>query len=113
MQALQTEEFSIRAQVLPSSEILKHATTNAGEFLARSYDAFMEPDLFSLAAKMLNKSSLLGTVAAGAFADLLVLKTNPLEDITILDRPEDNMLAILKEGRVVMSKVAGLQKSES
>ncbi|KAK1220542.1 hypothetical protein PQX77_016682 [Marasmius sp. AFHP31] len=93
MQALQTEEFTVRAQVLPSPEILKHATTNA--------------------AKMLKKSSLLGTVSAGAFADLLVMKANPLEDITIFDRPEDSMLAILKEGRVVMSKVEGLQKSES
>ncbi|KAJ8095152.1 hypothetical protein PM082_010374 [Marasmius tenuissimus] len=93
MQALQTEEFTVRAQVLPSPEILKHATTNA--------------------AKMLKKSSLLGTVSAGAFADLLVLKANPLEDITVFDRPEESMLAILKEGRVVMSKVEGLQKLES
>ncbi|KAL0570707.1 hypothetical protein V5O48_011258 [Marasmius crinis-equi] len=88
MQALQTEEFTVRARVLPSPEILKHATTNA--------------------AKMLNKSSLLGTVSAGALADLLVLKANPLEDITILDRPEDNLLATLKEGRVVMSRVSEL-----
>ncbi|KAL0066038.1 hypothetical protein AAF712_006866 [Marasmius tenuissimus] len=93
MQALQTEEFTVRAQVLPSPEILKHATTNA--------------------AKMLKKSSLLGTVSAGAFADLLVLKANPLEDIAVFDRPEESMLAILKEGRIVMSKIEGLQKLES
>jgi imidazolonepropionase-like amidohydrolase len=30
----------------------------------------------------------IGVIAPGAFADLLVLDANPLEDITILDRPE-------------------------
>lgn len=30
MHALQTEEFSVRAEVLSSPAILKHATTNAG-----------------------------------------------------------------------------------
>ncbi|KAF9266839.1 hypothetical protein L218DRAFT_955951 [Marasmius fiardii PR-910] len=89
MQALQTEEFTIRAKVLPSTEILKHATTNA--------------------AKMLKKETLLGTVSEDAYADLLILNANPLEDITVLDRPEDHLLAILKEGRVAMSKIDGLQ----
>ncbi|KAG7093578.1 hypothetical protein E1B28_007247 [Marasmius oreades] len=46
MQALQTEEFTIRAKVLPSPEILRHATTNA--------------------AKMLKKQCLLGTISADA-----------------------------------------------
>ncbi|ESK94932.1 xaa--pro dipeptidase [Moniliophthora roreri MCA 2997] len=90
MQALQTEEFTVRSQVLSSPEILKHATTNA--------------------AKMLNKSSLLGTISVGAYGDLLVLNADPLEDVTILDRPEDHLLAIVKEGRIVMSKVSGLEK---
>ncbi|KAF9078641.1 hypothetical protein BDP27DRAFT_1309930 [Rhodocollybia butyracea] len=80
MQALQTEEFAVRATVLSSPEILRHATTNA--------------------AKMLNKSSLLGTISKGAFADILILTANPLEDITILDRPEDHLKVILKQGRV-------------
>lgn len=30
MHALQTEEFAVRAGVLPSPAVLKHATTNAG-----------------------------------------------------------------------------------
>lgn len=52
---------------------------------------------------MLNRSSLLGTISPGAYADLLVLNANPLEDVTILDRPEDHLLAVMKQGRVVSS----------
>ncbi|THU97524.1 hypothetical protein K435DRAFT_753992 [Dendrothele bispora CBS 962.96] len=88
LHALQTEEFAVRASVLPSPEILKHATTNA--------------------AKLLGKSGLLGTISAGAYADLLVLNANPLDDVTVLDRPDDHMLAIVKQGRVVKSSVQGL-----
>lgn len=61
---------------------------------------------------MLNQVGLLGTIAPGAIADLIVLKKNPLEDITILDRPEDNLLAVLKEGRVEVSALAALKTRE-
>jgi imidazolonepropionase-like amidohydrolase len=33
-----------------------------------------------------------------------VLNENPLEDITILDEPEKNILAVLKNGRVYKSR---------
>ncbi|KAJ7639771.1 hypothetical protein DFH06DRAFT_1099233 [Mycena polygramma] len=88
LHALQTEEFAVRAGVLDSREILKHATTNA--------------------ALMLGKVSLIGTIAAGAYADLLVLDANPVEDVTILDRPEDHLFAVMKQGRVISSRLAGL-----
>ncbi|KAL8287328.1 hypothetical protein RQP46_003780 [Phenoliferia psychrophenolica] len=88
MHALQTEEFTVRAEVLSSPEILKHATTNA--------------------AKMLGKVGELGVVAPGALADFLVLNANPLEDVRVLDRPENHLMAVVKEGRSVMSLVAGL-----
>lgn len=32
MHALQTEEFTIRSEVLPSPTILRHATTNVGTY---------------------------------------------------------------------------------
>ena len=57
---------------------------------------------------MLGKVGELGVVAVGAMADFLVLNRNPLEDIRVLDRPEEYLLAVVKEGRVVMSVVAGL-----
>lgn len=90
MQALQTEEFHARSTVLPSPAILKHATTNA--------------------AKMLRMTGLLGCIAPGSFADILILDANPLENIRVLDRPEIHLLAVVKEGRVVCSRVDGLVK---
>ncbi|KAJ7337486.1 hypothetical protein DFH08DRAFT_938997 [Mycena albidolilacea] len=89
LHALQTEEFSVRAGILPSSAILKHATTNA--------------------AQMLGKSTLIGTISEGAYADLIILNANPLDDVTVLDWPEDHLLAVMKQGRVVSSLVHGLR----
>lgn len=53
-------------------------------------------------------SSVLGIISAGAYADILILNANPLEDVTVLDRPEDHFLGIIKQGRVVSSVVHGL-----
>ncbi|WWC97421.1 hypothetical protein V866_004301 [Kwoniella sp. B9012] len=88
MHALQTEEFTVRSQVLDSPTILKQATTNA--------------------AKLLKHEGKLGVIAPGAYGDIIVLRSNPLEDITVLDRPEDNLLAVIKEGRTSMSHIKGL-----
>lgn len=82
---LQTGEFSLRAQVLPALEILRSATTNA--------------------ARYLGMQGRLGCIKPSALCDFLVLAANPLEDITVLDRVEDNLLAIVKDGRVVASKL--------
>jgi imidazolonepropionase-like amidohydrolase len=90
MHALQTEEFTVRAEVLSSPAILKHCTTNA--------------------AQMLRMTGQIGTISAGAFADILILNANPLDDVTVLDRPEDHLLAVMKEGRIAMSLVSGLSK---
>ncbi|PCH35568.1 hypothetical protein WOLCODRAFT_139948 [Wolfiporia cocos MD-104 SS10] len=87
LQALQTEEFTVRASALPSHKILQHATSNA--------------------AKMLNNPKL-GRIYAGAFADMIVLDANPLENVTVLDYPEDHLFAVIQGGRVVSSRVEGL-----
>ncbi|TDL22504.1 Xaa--Pro dipeptidase [Rickenella mellea] len=84
MHALQTEEFSVRARVLPSPTILKHATTNA--------------------ARLLRLEGKIGEIREGAFADLIVLNKNPLDDITILDNPEEHLYAVMKGGRVHFSR---------
>lgn len=57
---------------------------------------------------MLGKVGELGTIALGAIADFLVLNANPLEDIRVLDRPENHLLAVVKAGRAVTSLVGGL-----
>ncbi|KAH7109501.1 amidohydrolase-like protein [Dactylonectria estremocensis] len=89
LQFAQTNEFSIRSKVISSVDIFKSATVTAAE--------------------LLNRPDFLGQIKPGYAADLLVLDTNPLEDITSLDRPEEHLLAVVKDGRVVTSKIAGLE----
>ena len=43
---------------------------------------------------------LLGVVREGALADLLLVDGNPLEDLTLVADPEQNLLLIMKDGRI-------------
>jgi imidazolonepropionase-like amidohydrolase len=74
----QNEEFSIRARVLPSAEILASATT--------------------IAAKLIGMEGRLGVIAEGAIADILVVEGSPLEDISVLANPKKNLLLVMKDG---------------
>ena len=42
----------------------------------------------------------LGVIAEGAYADLIIVEGNPLEDITILSNPDDNLRLIMKDGEI-------------
>jgi imidazolonepropionase-like amidohydrolase len=46
----------------------------------------------------------LGVVESGAIADLLLIDGDPLEDITLLARPESSMLVIMKGGEIVKAR---------
>lgn len=85
LQFAQTREFTIRSQVLPAVEILRSATVTAAE--------------------LLNQQDFLGQIKPGFAADLIILASNPLDDITSLDRPDSNLLAVIKDGRVVSTKL--------
>lgn len=82
--AEQAGEFGLRARVLPAAEVLRHATVNP--------------------ARMLGQEDKLGQVAEGFVADLLVLNANPLEDVTVFERPDKHLLGVIKEGRVYASR---------
>lgn len=84
----QTHEFSLRAQVLSSLEVLRSAT--------------MTP------ARMFGMAEVLGQVKEGFEADMLFLSADPLEDVTILDRPEDFVKGVMKGGRVYKSRCQSL-----
>jgi len=81
MQQHQSEEFRIRAQVQTALQVLRSATLTAAELMG------MEGQI--------------GVVAPGAFADLLVLNQNPLDDVTVLSTPDTSIAVILKAGVVV------------
>lgn len=80
----QSREFGLRSQVQSSENILRSATTNA--------------------ARMLRQEGFLGQIRPGFAADLVVLNANPLQDISILDNPEQHVLATVKDGRVLSSR---------
>ncbi|MDP6689006.1 MAG: amidohydrolase family protein [Alphaproteobacteria bacterium] len=76
----QSNEFTIRAQVMPALDVLRSAT--------------------SANARLLNRDGELGIVAPGAFADLIAVDGNPMEDIACLDGQGENLALILKGGRI-------------
>ncbi|KAL4939961.1 hypothetical protein BDV06DRAFT_197664 [Aspergillus oleicola] len=86
----QTKEFALRAQALSPLAVLQSATINP--------------------AKMMGQSEAIGQIKEGFFADVLFLNKNPLEDVTIFDRPEECVLGVMKEGRVYKSRWEGLKE---
>ena len=47
----------------------------------------------------------LGVIQKGAYADMLLIDGNPLEDIMLLGDPEKNMLVIMKDGKIYKNKL--------
>jgi imidazolonepropionase-like amidohydrolase len=77
----QSDEFTIRAKVLPPLEVIRSAT--------------------SYAAELLRMSGKVGSLDIGAFADLIVVDGDPLQDISLLGGQGDHLPLIVKAGRVV------------
>ncbi|GAL15454.1 prolidase [Vibrio astriarenae] len=69
-------------------EIMKMGTSNAAEVL--SWSGGMNP----------YKYGKLGVIETGAYADLVLIDGNPLEDITLLNDYADRFKVIIKDGKV-------------
>ncbi|KAK4498353.1 hypothetical protein PRZ48_011011 [Zasmidium cellare] len=93
MHFAQTKEFVIRRAAQTPLEIIQSATVNA--------------------AQMMGRQDSLGRVAPGFVADLLILNANPLDDIAVLDRPDEHLLAVFKEGRLMTSRWSRLTCTDS
>jgi len=83
----QSEEFLIRAEALPTLEVLRSATT--------------------IAAEVLRMEGRLGVIAPGAFADLVVVDGNPLDDLGRLQEQGRYLPCIVKSGRIVKNTLGG------
>jgi imidazolonepropionase-like amidohydrolase len=79
LQVAQSEEFSLRAQVLSPAEIIRSATT--------------------IGAQVVRMEGKLGCLKPDAFADLLVVDGNPLKDLKLLQEQGLHLSAIMKGGR--------------
>ena len=78
MHTHQSIEWRLRAGVQTPVEILQSAT--------------------SVAAKLLNQEGMLGVIAPGAHADLLVVDGDPTADITLLCEPDKALAGVMKAG---------------
>jgi imidazolonepropionase-like amidohydrolase len=84
--SLQAQEWVARSTIFTPLEILIQATSIGGEILALS------------GPRNRYRKGPLGVVKEGAYADLLLIEGNPLDDITILADPEKNLRIIMKDG---------------
>src|ERR1700742_3587457 len=79
LQAAQSEEFMLRAQVLSPAEIIRSATI--------------------VGAQVVRMEGKLGCLKAGAFADLIVVDGNSLKDLKLFLGQGKHLSAIMKAGR--------------
>ncbi len=79
LQGEQSREFLIRREVMKPLDVIQSATT--------------------VAARVLRREGKLGVVAPGAFADLLLVDGNPLDDLGLLQDQGAHLAAIMKGGR--------------
>jgi imidazolonepropionase-like amidohydrolase len=82
------KEFGYRLKWFSSEEILKQATSVNAELLALTGPRNPYPD------------GPLGVLVEGAYADLLIVEGNPLEDVTLLEDYETNIRVIMKDGTI-------------
>ncbi|KAF5008150.1 hypothetical protein FDECE_5544 [Fusarium decemcellulare] len=59
-------------------------------------------------ARMIGEADTLGQVKTGFKADLSMLSSTPLSDITVFERQEEEVVAAIKDGRVCLSKTPEL-----
>jgi imidazolonepropionase-like amidohydrolase len=87
-QALQPLEFKARTRYFSNYEILRQATS-------------LNAELFKLSGKLHPyKEGELGVIAEGAYADLLLVDGNPLEDVEVMLDPAKNFDLIMKDGKI-------------
>jgi imidazolonepropionase-like amidohydrolase len=92
--ALQSLEFKARAKYFTGLEILKQATSTNAAIVAMS-GPMMNPYL----------DGPLGVIKAGAYADLLLVNGNPLDDILLLTDPGKNLNLIMKDGKIYKNQL--------
>jgi len=88
----QVTEFTLRSEWFSNAEILKQATSTNAEVLELSGPRNPYPGK-------------LGVIEEGAYADLLLINGNPIEDISILTKPEENLALIMKDGKIYKNTV--------
>ena len=48
----------------------------------------------------------IGTIKKEAFADLIVLKKNPINDINVFSNIDKNLMLIMKDGEIIKNSIS-------
>jgi imidazolonepropionase-like amidohydrolase len=84
-QKSQVREFEMRMNLDSPTSIIRSATT--------------------INAELLMQKGKLGTIAQGAYADLLVTEGDPLTDLRVMLDPRNNLKLIMKEGEIYKNEL--------
>ncbi len=87
------KEFTARLKWFTPVEILMQATSINAELLELTGPRNPYQD------------GPLGVIKEGAYADLLIVDGNPLEDIKLLEDPENNLRVIMKDGKIYKNTI--------
>ena len=82
---LQNDEFIHRGKVSRPIEVLRSAT--------------------SVNAEILQMTGKLGCIASGAYADIIAVKGNPLEDLSLFNDPDHPIPLIVKGGKIIRNTI--------
>ncbi len=91
---MQNLELTSRLKWFTPVEILRQATSVTGELVALS------------GPRNPYKDGPLGVIAEGAYADILLVDGNPLENIEILTDPTENIDLIMKDGVIYKNSIS-------
>lgn len=86
-----SREFTERAKYWTPAEVLKQATSESARVIRM--------------AGRLNRYGNFGEIREGWVADLLLINGEPLEDISILERPDSALALIMKDGQIVKNRL--------
>ena len=93
-QANQSQEFGARRQFFNDIDILRQATSGNARLFALSGERHPY------------REGPLGVIKPGAYADLLLVKGDPTQDISVLGEPAANIHLIMKDGVVVKNTLS-------
>ncbi|QDY70650.1 metal-dependent hydrolase family protein [Qingshengfaniella alkalisoli] len=85
MQPHQSGEFELRGRHIPAHDVIRSATLDA--------------------AKVMRMDGQIGAIKEGAFADLIFVDGNPLDDLTLLADQGAHMPVIMKDGALVKNSL--------
>ena len=91
MYPLLTREFTERALYWTPAEVLMQATSESAKVIRM--------------AGRLNRHGNFGEIREGWVADILLINGNPLEDISVLRDPANNLALIMKGGEIIKNRL--------